>query len=174
MTKGHGRLIRMVAGALAALAFGIGGAEAIDLRSWDQKINDSSKRFVVLSAFNGEAVLDKETQLVWQRTAIPGSASYPNVAAVCVSVSIGGRMGWRLPTVHELTSLVDVTQDNPALPAGHPFTIPVQGYWTATRSAQDPTFGWFVLMGSGTPFMTPIGEAHGLLCVRSAVGFSAP
>jgi hypothetical protein len=37
------------------------------LKSWSRKINDATKRFEVLDSFNAEAVLDRETQLVWQR-----------------------------------------------------------------------------------------------------------
>ena len=52
---------------LATLAACVGTAEAIDLRSWDRKINNAHARFEVLQGFNDEAVLDKETQLVWER-----------------------------------------------------------------------------------------------------------
>jgi hypothetical protein len=40
---------------------------AIDTRDWGRKFASSDNRFVVLDAFNNEAVLDEETQLVWQR-----------------------------------------------------------------------------------------------------------
>ena len=35
---------------------------------------------------------------------------------------VGGRKGWRLPSIYELANLVDTTQQNPSLPKGHPFT----------------------------------------------------
>jgi len=37
------------------------------LKSWSREIKDATKRFEVLDRFNDEAVLDRETQLVWQR-----------------------------------------------------------------------------------------------------------
>jgi hypothetical protein len=37
------------------------------LQSWSQKI-PAKQRFVVLKQFNCEAVLDRETQLVWERS----------------------------------------------------------------------------------------------------------
>lgn len=84
MSKRHGRFIKIAAGALAVLGLGIGAAEAIDLRSWDQKINDPDRRFVVLPAFNNEAVLDKETQLVWQRTPATGLRTYDQAVRDCI------------------------------------------------------------------------------------------
>jgi hypothetical protein len=37
------------------------------LKSWSRRINDATERFEVLEKFKNEAVLDRETQLVWQR-----------------------------------------------------------------------------------------------------------
>jgi hypothetical protein len=51
-------------------------------------------------------------------------------------------MGWRLPTVEELASLVDPTTANPALPSGHPFNYVSSHYWSATTSAYGTTVAW--------------------------------
>jgi len=42
-------------------------------------------------------------------------------------LKVGGRYGWRLPTIQELHSRIDDTQD-PALPAGDPFSG-ISGTW---------------------------------------------
>ena len=34
---------------------------------------------------------------------------------------LGGRKGYRLPTIEELSSLIDPNQEYPALPVDHPF-----------------------------------------------------
>ena len=65
---------RLVAGTLAALALSVTAVEAVDVRSWDRKIENATHRFVVLRAFDDEAVLDRETQLVWART--PSNVSF--------------------------------------------------------------------------------------------------
>jgi hypothetical protein len=87
--------------------------------SWDQKI--TTGRFVVLGNWNNEAVLDRETGLVWEKEAGTGKIDLQFASLHCLALTKGGRMGWRLPTVPELTSLVDPSQSNPALPSGHPF-----------------------------------------------------
>ncbi|MBM3219318.1 MAG: DUF1566 domain-containing protein [Candidatus Rokubacteria bacterium] len=66
---------------------------------------------------------------------------------------IGFRMGWRLPTVQDLTSLVDPVVHHPALPSNHPFANmesanPHRGptFWAATHKFDTggPNIKWFV------------------------------
>jgi hypothetical protein len=129
--------MRRVCPALAALACAaaaIGPAQALTLQSWDKKIA-GPRRFVVLQAFDNRAVLDRETQLVWQRA--PGGPllrSFSGAFNSCYASEIGGRLGWRPPTMPELTSLLDRSQSFPPLPVGHPFDITglSRDVWTAS------------------------------------------
>lgn len=101
--------------------------------SWDQTI--TSGRFVVLANFRSEAVLDRETGLVWQRRAGDGSSSHETAVNACFGENTGGRLGWRLPTIEELSSLIDpaVPEPGPKLPPGHPFVLPAGPlYWSST------------------------------------------
>ena len=89
--------------------------------TWDKKFNGAN-RFSVLGAFGNAAVLDKETGLVWEQSPSTTRTGPPGAHAACITQNIGGRLGWRLPTIQELASLVDQTQSNPALTSGHPFS----------------------------------------------------
>jgi hypothetical protein len=133
MQKSHTTRFR-IAAALAAACVGLAvasTASAVDLRSWDMKINDATKRFIVLPAFSNQAVLDKETQLVWERTPNNAYTHFDGALVVCLSNARGGRKGWRLPTAAELLSLQGVGAQT--LPDGHPFQYLSSGnYWTAT------------------------------------------
>jgi len=105
--------------------------------AWSQKL-DASKRFVLV--LDGEAVLDKETGLVWERE--PSQSKYywpadgPSITAngVCSSINVGGRRGWHLPTLEQISSLFDPSvSGEPKLPQGHPFIgVLVNRYWTVT------------------------------------------
>ena len=71
--------------------------------AWSQSL-PASTRFILLSNFNNEAVLDRETGLVWMRTPDQAATFWDAAFSTCSSHSIGSRVGWRLPTMTELRS----------------------------------------------------------------------
>jgi Protein of unknown function (DUF1566) len=185
--KNH-RLTRGIAIATAsALLMAATAAGAVDLRSWDVKINDATKRFIVLPAFKNQAVLDKETQLVWQRAPSNEFISFEDARTVCQRAALGGRRGWRVPALSELRSLLDANVSDfhvTALPAGHPFIGIMEPfgngptgnnygrYWTSTlNTTQDANYRLVVTMdGVVNPTVLPIGTALGAAwCVRGAM-----
>ena len=121
--------------AAVAVVLGAVPAWAAPLQSWDKKIDDADARFVVLSDFDGDAVLDRETQLVWHRA--PGGnllRTFSGAFNSCFATVIGNRLGWRVPSMAELSSLIDRTQQNPPLPKGHPFDVSAltRDVWSST------------------------------------------
>jgi len=144
--------------------------------SWDQKLQCDTKatcpRFVVLANWNGEAVLDRETGLVWQQNpqdfGLTWIEAQQSVANGCISVTTGGRSGWRLPTIEEFQSLSDGTELT-TLPAGHPFGANADGlFWTATTSlfTADDGVAWGTTNGGAFSKTLPLkfwcvrGTAH--------------
>ncbi|MDL2121716.1 MAG: DUF1566 domain-containing protein [Deltaproteobacteria bacterium] len=126
--------------------------------TWSQKLDSTdgdpttgcnSSRFECV--MGGEAVLDKETGLVWAKNAnIVGTKTWLVAMIYCRTLIIAGRKGWRLPTVEELASLVDTTQNSPVLPSEHPFdNVQSGGHWSSTTFAGDTGEAWNVNMGSG-------------------------
>src|SRR5215471_1494141 len=77
--------------------------------SWDQTIACTAAancpRFVVLSNMNNDAVLDRETGLVWERAPFTGRTNFASASLTCGARITGDRFGWRLPTLPELQSL---------------------------------------------------------------------
>jgi hypothetical protein len=58
---------------------------------------------------------------------------------------------WRLPNIKELQSLIDFSQHEPALPAGHPFTSLAIRYWSSTtREAGIFNYAWTLDVRDGT------------------------
>src|SRR5215216_6180394 len=74
--------------------------------AWDQTLAcptlSNCPRFVVLANMNSEAVLDRETGLVWQRTPRAGYRDHESAVQLCAQEKTGARFGWRLPSMHEL------------------------------------------------------------------------
>ena len=164
MSRQKNRFLTLCAAATTALVLA-GTAQAVDLRSWDHKINDVTKRFIVLPAFGSQAVLDKETQLVWQRSVPANSTNWSSAMSQCFYSGAGGRLGWRLPSFPELTSLVG---SGGALPAGHPFTnvLSQDLFWSSTDHSFEPTSAHIKqLLGS---YAGAASKAAGYryLCVR--------
>ena len=118
------------------------------LPSWDQKIA-AATRFVVLTNWSSQAVLDKETGLVWMRSPQGGVVNQQTASAVCLGRTVGNRKGWRLPSLPELASLIDPSAPAPFLPVGHPFlNVRSTLYWSATTDAEVPTLAWGVLFNN--------------------------
>lgn len=162
--------------------------------SWDQTLDASngdgagcdSTRFKCV--MGGDAVLDIETGLVWEKA--PGDrdnsgavdaadkTTWASAQLDCRSLTTGNRRAWRLPTVHELASLLDPS--SPAgLSLGHPFsdiqTSPTDGYWTGTSSFSDPTtLAFAVGIGTQTVGLGTKGSVVGhVWCVRGSQNHAA-
>ena len=115
--------------------------------AWAQVL-PAEQRFVPV--MGGAAVLDKETGLVWEQSPQTTTHQWTDARLECTSRTVIGRKGWRLPSMNELASLMDMTNANPALPIGHPFSnIMPSRYWSATTSADVPTLAWDGHFGNG-------------------------
>jgi hypothetical protein len=117
-----------------------------------------NKRFVVLS---GGLVRDMMTNLVWQQQASTGAMTWDLAKTYCPS-------GFRLPTVKELTSLVDAsvadpgpTIDSTAFPG-----TPNLSFWTSTPHAGVPGNAWTVYFGNGLSGYGESGTPNYVRCVR--------
>jgi len=140
--------------------------------SWAQQL-PASTRFVVLSNWGtgNEAVLDRETGLVWEQSPSTTQSNWFILSSHCVRLSKGGRKGWRLPTIQDLASLIDPTQTNPSLPSGHPFAVQSSYYWSASSFANLANDVWVVDFGNGS--VVNGGKVNAIVyawCVRGGPG----
>jgi hypothetical protein len=147
--------------------------ESHQMLRWDQAL-PAAGRFVVLAAFNNNAVLDKNTGLVWERSPSTTTARWDDItptgaAHTCIDRIVGGQKGWRLPAIAELMSLVDpsVPSPGPTLPPGHPFlNVQSASYWSSSVVAADPLHVWDVRFNFGDAFTgSPQGSVY-VWCVR--------
>ena len=158
--------------------------------SWDQQLQCDTQatcpRFIVLANWRdanfpsgGAAVLDRETGLVWERSPNTSTFDWQSAQTHCNELSVGNRIGWRLPTLQELASLVDRSQSG--LPLGHPFNniqssaFAGQFYWSATTFAAYTSSAWGVAFGFGSAVTDDKSINNGfqggfVWCVRGGQG----
>ena len=171
----------LLLGVLAGAALTANPAQAVDAPgpyyaepAWDQ-IKGAAGRFVVLTNWNSAAVMDKETGLVWERT--PGAVltTWSNARIACAARTTGNRKGWRLPSVHELASLVHPSVNpGPTLQTNHPF-LGVQSvfYWSATTNVVTPTEAWDVDFANGAVVTGSKAADDFVWCVRGGMNADA-
>ena len=114
-------------------------------------------RFEVL----GDSVIDHLTNLCWLKNAdlTVGLATWSEALEVAADLNKkpGGSF-WRLPNINELESLVDCSRHGPALPAGHPFQLVQEGYWSSTTSMFEPDWAWALYLTKGA---VGVGQKRG-------------
>jgi hypothetical protein len=87
---------------LLALGQGMANQAEAAQPEWSNKIGGAARFKLVL---DNAAVLDKETNLVWERSPDTSGGNWTDAQSFCSTRSVGGRKGWRLPTIQELASL---------------------------------------------------------------------
>jgi hypothetical protein len=91
-------------------------------------------------------VYDTKTKLTWQQAVDAGPYTLPGATTYCSSLALAGG-SWRMPTVKELLTLVDVTIVGAATidPVAFPNTQATY-FWSSTTLG---TTGWDVDFGAG-------------------------
>lgn len=143
--------------------------------SWSRELPASggcaSERFSCV--LGGDAVLDRDTGLVWERNPPATQVTYGEAVDECaISFDTPGFSGgWRVPTVDELATLLDRSSVLPALPAGHPFggaAASTTFFWTSTVVPTGGLFGVTFYTGSLAHLVTSGTAAR--WCVRGPGG----
>ena len=85
------------------------------------------------------SIEDRRSRLVWARSPAPSLLTYTGAEAYCLAlVSDGG--GWRMPTLMELQTLVDVRAHDPAVDPAFD-EVPVDAsYWSSTGASPAGTY----------------------------------
>ncbi|HSN03523.1 MAG TPA: DUF1566 domain-containing protein [Nitrospira sp.] len=126
--------------------------------------DESAARFTLV--LNGAGVKDGKTGLIWEQEPDREHDVWSRSNERCKTKTVGGQQGWRGPTIDELKTLIDPSQHDPALPAGHPFSnIRSEIYWTATPDPKDDIVAWQVSFFSGEPVTDQKSGTRRMWCV---------
>jgi hypothetical protein len=107
-------------------------------------------RFMPVGEDNREAVQDKKTGLVWERSPTLAMSDWEMAQQRCSSNHGGSSNDWRVPTVQELRTLLEPSSVDVKLPADHPFAnVEPSIYWSSTERRENGAYASFVDFGSG-------------------------
>ncbi len=136
--------------------------------TWSKVLPPYEERFKAV--MNGEAVLDKKTGLVWEKSPnYTDTMTWTEAIAYADKKELGGCSEWRLPTIEELASLGNSLQVKPPFtPYGHqPFTnVQSSFYWSATTIADGTSYAEFAHFPSGHVFDGDKSITNFGCCVR--------
>ena len=97
---------------------------------------------------NGDGTLtDNITGLMWQKTD-GGEITFEHASVYCKNVTLGGYNDWRLPASHELFSINNYNNLNPALNTTC-FSTQAEYWWTSDTRVDDTARVWVVNAGGG-------------------------
>ena len=118
-------------------------------------------------------VTDSKTGLTWQRCSVgqsfaastcSGTAStYTHEQALAYANT---QTGWRLPSVKELSSLVDISVIGPAINGTAFPATPTYYAWASSPYASDPTSAWVVYFTDGSVSVSSRSNSYHVRLVR--------
>ena len=92
-------------------------------------------------------VLDNETRLEWMQATAPGTYTWPEALDYIDELNDNETLGyddWRLPTIEELSTLVDAGRYSSAIDPIFNDTVASGAYWSSTTYAYDNYYAWGV------------------------------
>ena len=117
-----------------------------------------------------DTVFDTRTTLTWQRIIVDASSggayTWTEAKAHCQSLTLAGQNPWRLPTVKELASLVDIRSMDPAWDTGAFPSIANWFTWSSTAYTSDSSLAWSVGTSTGDVLREDAIDHNVVRCVR--------
>jgi hypothetical protein len=100
---------------------------------------------------NGDGtVTDNVTGFMWQQAVPSATYQWANAVAYCPKLTLAGHSDWRLPSVIELASIVDLGQSSPSINGTYFPSTPASCFWSASPEASSPYGAWAVCFDYGS------------------------
>ena len=116
---------------------------------------------------NGDnTATDNVTGLMWQ---IPtaGPDTWSNAINYCDGLNLAGHDDWRLPSVFELSTIIDFGPNNPSIDNTIFSGTQGESYWTSTEWANNPgSNSWGIFFSQGRIGLYSIDSSYYIRCVR--------
>jgi uncharacterized protein DUF1566/Big-like domain-containing protein len=110
-------------------------------------------------------VTDNVTGLIWQQSDDDSTRTWSAAGTYCDGLTLGGNSDWRLPTVKELVSILDLGIYSPSINAVFTGTNS-SSYWSSTTYASDTSYAWLVFFDDGGVSYRVKTSSYYVRCVR--------
>ena len=117
--------------------------------------------------FGADTFTDAKTGLTWQDNIASATVekNWNDAKEYCRNLNLDGYSDWRLPSIKELQSIVDITKYNPAIKSGFK-NVTSNFYWSSSPFVSDSFGAWIVDFSSGnTDSYNKSGKTY-VRCVR--------
>ncbi len=113
-------------------------------------------------------VFDINRNLIWQDNpeVMRNQSTFSEAKIYCKSLLLNGFSDWRVPTIKELQTIVDITKAKPAIYDQFRFIEPTS-YWSSNEDITNPGYGWYVGFKSGATFKDSKDYDCYVRCVRT-------
>jgi hypothetical protein len=110
-------------------------------------------------------VYDNATGLTWQANAGVATYDWNGATAFCRAPSLPG-MGWRLPSMKELQTIVDESRLSPTIDPVYFPNTPAAFFWTSSPDVTDATQAWVVDFKFGGTAGEKVATPYYVRCVH--------
>lgn len=143
---------------------------------WKGKTVANNRTRFIAKTINGDAVvIDNATGLMWPAGFMDDGANggletdvYTQIT-YANSLTFAGYSDWRMPNINELLSIVDFSQNNPALNTTFFKDVMTEHFWTSTKYCGSPDAFWIVLFILGDSSIAFEDNDYALICVRGGL-----
>ena len=121
----------------------------------------SSARYEV----RAQQVRDVATGLLWQRIAPSKAFQFEAALAYCGHLRLGGKKGWRVPSLGELLTLIDERAGAPMIDRTAFPKTPGEPFWSSSTFANGSDLAWYVRFDHGNGLYGRLVEPFRVRCV---------
>ena len=113
-------------------------------------------------------VIDIKKNLMWQDNPenIEYTENWTFSKEYCSSLTLNGYTDWKLPTIKELQSIVDISKRKLAINSEFKFTAP-SSYWSKSQDIVNKSNAWYVGFKTGATFRDSKDYDCYIRCIRS-------
>ena len=117
--------------------------------------------------FGADTFTDAKTGLTWQDNIASATVekNWNDAKEYCRNLNLDGYSDWRLPSIKELQSIVDITKYDPAIKSGFKH-IASNFYWSSSPNVSDSSSAWRVDFNDGYAYYYDKSYKGYVRCVR--------